>query len=270
MCRPTYFDVSYEINPWMDAGAGVDTARAVAQWEALRRVYDRLGHEVLLVEPVPGLPDLVFAANGGLVVRGRAVAPRFAHPERQDETPVWRDWLAAHVDADVVVPDVAMEGEGDARVVRAAAGPGTDAVLLVAEGMRTVPASHPWLAEVTGLEVVPLTLVDERYYHLDTALAVLAPGTVAVHPPALAPASLALLRRRVATVLEVDAADAAVLGLNAVSDGRHVVLPEQATGFASTLREHGFEPVGVDLSELLRSGGGPKCCTLLLDHGLDG
>ena len=269
MCRPTYFDVSYEINPWMDASDPVDTARAVAQWDRLRETYERLGHEVLLVDPVDGLPDLVFAANGGLVVRGRAVAPRFAHPERQGETPVWRDWLAAHVDPDVVVPEHPMEGEGDARVVRAAGGPGTDPVLLVAEGMRTVAAAHDGLAAVTGLEVVPLTLVDARYYHLDTALAVLAPGTVAVHPPALAHASLDLLRERVTAVLEVDAADAAVLGLNAVSDGRHVVLPEQAHGFARTLRTHGFEPVGVDLSELLRSGGGPKCCTLLLDHGLD-
>ena len=162
-----------------------------------------------------------------------------------------------------------MEGEGDARVVPAAGGPGTGPLLLAADGTRTTPASHALLAAVTGLEVLAVTLPDPRYYHLDTALCVLAPGMVAVHPPALDPASLALLRRRVATVLEVDAADAAVLGLNAVSDGRHAVLPEQATGFASTLRAHGFEPVGVDLSELLRAGGGPKCCTLLLDHGLE-
>jgi len=57
-------------------------------------------------------------------------------------------------------------------------------------------------------------------------------------------------------------ADAAVLGLNAVSDGRHVVLPVQATGLAAALRDRGYEPIGVDLSELRKAGGGPKCCTL--------
>ena len=53
-----------------------------------------------------------------------------------------------------------------------------------------------------------------------------------------------------------------MLGLNAVSDGQHVVLPVQARSLAGQLRERGFEPIGVDMSEILKSGGGPKCCTL--------
>ena len=58
------------------------------------------------------------------------------------------------------------------------------------------------------------------------------------------------------------APDAEVLGLNAVSDGYHVFLADRATDLARQLRERGFEPVGVDLSELLKGGGGVKCCTL--------
>ena len=50
MCEPTHYTVSYEINPWMDAAAGADRDRAVAQWEALRAVYADLGHEVELVD----------------------------------------------------------------------------------------------------------------------------------------------------------------------------------------------------------------------------
>ena len=53
-----------------------------------------------------------------------------------------------------------------------------------------------------------------------------------------------------------------VLGLNAVSDGRNVVLPADATGFAEQLRDAGFRPIGIDLSELLKGGGSVKCCTL--------
>jgi hypothetical protein len=60
----------------------------------------------------------------------------------------------------------------------------------------------------------------------------------------------------------VGSADAYVLGLNVVSDGLHVVLPAAATGFAKQLGDVGFEPVGVDLSELLKGGGSVKCCTL--------
>ena len=57
-------------------------------------------------------------------------------------------------------------------------------------------------------------------------------------------------------------ADAAVLGLNAVSDGVNVVLPVQATALTAALRERGYRTIGVDLSELRKAGGGPKCCTL--------
>ena len=51
-------------------------------------------------------------------------------------------------------------------------------------------------------------------------------------------------------------------GLNAVSDGLNVVLPAAATGFAEQLADAGFEPIGVDLSELFKGGGSVKCCTL--------
>ena len=43
-----------------------------------------------------------------------------------------------------------------------------------------------------------------------------------------------------------------------------VVIAEKATGFEASLRERGYTPIGLDLSELLRGGGGVKCCTLEL------
>jgi N-dimethylarginine dimethylaminohydrolase len=110
--------------------------------------------------------------------------------------------------------------------------------------------------------VVSLELCDPRYYHLDTAVAVLDATTLAWLPEAFTPRSRAVLRERFPDAVVADPADAAVLGLNAVSDGRHVVLPAQASRLAARLRERGFVPVPVDLSELRKGGGGPKCCTL--------
>ena len=66
------------------------------------------------------------------------------------------------------------------------------------------------------------------------------------------------------TAIEVSAEDAQWLGLNSISDGRNVVIAEKATGFEASLRERGYTPIGLDLSELLRGGGGVKCCTLEL------
>ena len=52
--------------------------------------------------------------------------------------------------------------------------------------------------------------------------------------------------------------------VNGISDGRNVVLPLEATGLAKQLRSLGYEPVHVDISELRKAGGGPKCCTMEL------
>jgi N-dimethylarginine dimethylaminohydrolase len=58
--------------------------------------------------------------------------------------------------------------------------------------------------------------------------------------------------------------DASVLGLNSFSDGYNVVIASRAKNFERQLSERGFNPIGVDLSELLLGGGGVKCCTLEL------
>jgi N-dimethylarginine dimethylaminohydrolase len=257
MCRPEHFEVSYAINPWMRPGEPVDRERAIAQWEALRQAYLDLGHRVDLIDPVPGLPDMVYAANGATVVDGMVLGARFRHPQRQAEAAAHRDWFAA-AGFPVVEPEFVNEGEGDLLVV----GRGADGVVLAGHGFRTDPRGHAEVAAVFGREVVPLELVDPCFYHLDTAVAVLDDAHIAWLPSAFTPASQEVLRTRFPDAIVAGPADAAVLGLNAVSDGRHVVLPAQATGLAAAFAERGYTPVPVDLSELLKGGGGPKCCTL--------
>ena len=46
MCRPDFYEIAYEINPWMDVTRAADRARAVAQWEELYRTYLEWGHTV--------------------------------------------------------------------------------------------------------------------------------------------------------------------------------------------------------------------------------
>jgi N-dimethylarginine dimethylaminohydrolase len=260
LCPPDHFAVSYAINPWMDPSRPIDVALARRQWDRLREVYLELGHTVHVIEPRPDLPDMVFAANGGLVIGGRALSARFAYPQRAAEAPAYLEWLRDHGLRSVTEAAQVNEGEGDFLVV--SAGDGHERLVLAGAGFRTSPAAHDEVQELFGLPVVSLRLTDPRYYHLDTALAVLDERTVAYYPGAFSAGSREVLRRLFPDAVLAGAADAAVLGLNAVSDGRHVVLAERAAGLAAELRDRGFSPVGVDLSELLKAGGGAKCCTL--------
>ncbi|MGH1561648.1 dimethylargininase [Mumia sp. DW29H23] len=254
MCRPEHFDVTYAINPWMDPSKPVDTALAVAQWEMLRSVYESLGHRVDLIHPVEGLPDMVYAANGGVVYDGKAIAASFAFPERQPEGPAYHAWFDAAGFDPAVQATTQNEGEGDFLVV--------GRLILAGTGFRTSVAAHHEVREFFGAPVISLELVDPRFYHLDTALAALDDRTIAYYPPAFSAASNAILRQLFPDAIIATDADAEVLGLNAVSDGANVVLTDKAVHLHERLRERGFHPIGVDLSELLKGGGSVKCCTL--------
>ena len=256
MCPPSHFAVTYAINPWMRPDQPVDVGRAMRQWEQLRQVYLDLGHTVRIIDPVPGLPDMVFAANGATVVGGTVLGVKFRHPERAAEAVAYLDWFPANGFTKVRKPRLVNEGEGDIVC--------TGRVLFAGSGFRTDPAAPAELEATFGMPVIGVHLVDPRFYHLDTAMCVLDADTAAYYPAAFDDAGRKALAAHFSELIEATDADAEVLGLNAVSDGRHVVLPAQATDLAAQLTARGFEPVGVDLSELRKAGGGPKCCTLEL------
>ena len=255
MCRPEFFSVVYRINPWMDPHLPTDTALAVRQWETLYQTYLDLGFDVQLVDPIKGLPDMVYAANGGFVLDGIAYGASFTHPERQAEGPAYMDWFR-DAGFDVRAPQNINEGEGDFLLV--------GDVILAGTGFRSATDSHLELGEIFGRPVITLELVNPSFYHLDTAIAVLDDSNIAYLPSAFSKASLEILQKRYPDAIQVGEVDAAVLGLNSFSDGYNVVIAAKATDFESQLRARGYNPIGVDLSELLLGGGGVKCCTLEL------
>ncbi|GAA1017164.1 amidinotransferase [Acrocarpospora pleiomorpha] len=253
MCRPEFFGVTYRINPWMDPTLGASAATAVRQWEALKSAYESLGHQVSAIDPIDGLPDMVFAANGALVVDGKVYGARFAHPERAAEGPAYLEWFAQR---GYPVREAAFtnEGEGDFLTL--------DEVILAGTGFRTDIAAHMEAQEFLGRPVITLRLVDPRFYHLDTALFALGDGNVAYYPGAFSEGSLTVLRRLFPDAVIAGEADALVLGLNAVSDGKNIVINAEAAGLCHTLTRQGYQVVPVELTELRKAGGGPKCCTL--------
>lgn len=254
MCPPTHFAIQYAINPWMDLGNPVDPALALRQWTNLRDAYERLGHDVGLLPPAAGLPDLVFTANAGFVLGDTVLLARFRHPERDGETPVIRRWFEEQGYTDIRQAAAAFEGEGDVFLARDC--------LVAAFGPRTSRDAHDELAATFDLPVVSLEIADPRYYHLDTAMAVLTDDLIAWYPPALTEASQRVVADLFPRNIVVSQADAEVLGVNVVSDGRHVFVDRRTTHLPDQLREHGLEPVLLDLSEFNKSGGGIKCCTL--------
>jgi N-dimethylarginine dimethylaminohydrolase len=254
MCPPTHFAVRYRINPWMHPDRPVDTRRAIRQWQHLYGTLRALGHDITLIDPHPALPDMVFAANGGIVIGDRALVPRFRFVQRADESDRFRSAFAAAGIGEIRVARFLNEGEGDFRVVGGR--------ILAGTGLRSEPDAVAEVADYFGLPVVRRTLVDPRLYHLDTALAVLDDDTVVYWPDAFDATSRAALAQLYPDAVLAGEADALSLALNVVSDGDTAIVAPGHDRLTDQIRERGFRVVTVATDELRKAGGGAKCCVL--------
>lgn len=253
LCPPSHFEVSYAINPWMDTSAPVDTTLALRQWQDLCEALTAYGHTVHALDAEPGLPDMVYAANGAFMVDGTVYGARFRYPQRQPEAASHEKWFRA-AGWRFVAPTETNEGEGDFAYVP---GPG---LILAGYGYRTDPRAHAEAGEALGRPVISLKLVDDRFYHLDTALSVLDDHTITYMPHAFSASSRKMLRQLFPGAVIADEADGLAFGLNLVSDGTNVFVNAEARGMAAKLTERGYNVVPVDLSELKKGGGSVKCC----------
>ncbi|MEU5908004.1 dimethylargininase [Micromonospora sp. NPDC047527] len=261
MCSPEHFAVEYAINPWMDVTTPVDRDLAVKQWDRLRETLVGLGHDVHVLTAEPGLPDMVYAANGAFMVDGSVYGARFKHEQRAAEAAVHHAFYESQ-GWRFIAPSETNEGEGDFAYVPEAHG----GLVLAGHGFRTEIPAHAEAQEALGRPVVSLRLIDPRFYHLDVALAAIDDSNIVYFPGAFSAASQRVLTQLFPEAVIADDEDAMAFGLNLVSDGANVVLNSEATRLAGKLKAAGYHPVPVDLAELKKGGGSVKCCIAELRH----
>lgn len=262
MCSPEYFGVQYAINPWMDLEAdGIDSHKARREWDALHRALSERA-DVYVLKPEPGMPDMVFTANAGLLVNGTFVLTRFKHKERRPEEPVFRKWFNQYAGEVVLLPErIAFEGEGDA--LRQ---PGRDWIW-AGYGPRTDYEAHHFLQETLNRPVLSLHLVDPHFYHLDTCFCPLPGGRAMYYPGAFDEASLKKIEDRIAPErrIPVSRDDAERFACNAVRLHDTLFVNDASPELRRRLESQGCDVVICPVDEFLKAGGANKCLTLVLD-----
>lgn len=258
MCRPTFFDVVYEINPWMDVANRPDNGLALKQWESLKQTYLDLGAAVEEVEPLPDAPDMVFTANAGLVYENKFIPSRFKFKERQGEEPAFIEWFKGHGYEVLDLPaSMTFEGEAD-RILR-------HGKILVANGFRTDEVVAYEVGKMLGVDILRLKLVDPKFYHLDTCLAYFEEGdTVLYYPGAFDEESREKIKKEFPRVIEADAEEAGKYVCNSINVGMTVVMNQGCPKVQAEFEKCGYKIVTLDMSEFLKSGGSIKCLTLKL------
>jgi N-dimethylarginine dimethylaminohydrolase len=258
MCPPDFYGIEYEINPWMNRQVASDSAESHRQWRALHDTLRELGVRIERVDPVPGLPDLVFTANAGLVFHRTFISSRFRFGVRQGETPHFDRWAREHGFSVITLPvGFHFEGAGDALFC--------GETLFAGYRFRSDARSHQWIGEALGVQVLPLELVDPRFYHLDTCFCPLGPEAAIYHPGAFDDYGRSVLQDRIPRLIEASAEEAVTFSCNAVVVGSTVIMNEETPKLARSLREAGYAVRPLRLTEFIKAGGSAKCLTLRLD-----
>lgn len=250
LCRPTFYGIDYQINPWMDVNNAADKDKAINQWNSLVAKIEELGAKIHLVEPVAGLPDMVFTANAGLILKNKdIILSKFAHPERSGEEDYFDRWFSQN-GYKVIRSEKTYEGAGDSLYL--------GNFLIGGYGFRTDPEIY------LNLTNFVVRLVNPYFYHLDTCFCPLEGMDYMIFPGAFDQLSLEMIRGLGATELAVPEDEAKFFACNSVRVGRNVILPAGCPETMLLLEKHGYTPHPLEMSEFIKSGGACKCLTLAI------
>lgn len=261
MRSPEGFAVNYEINPWMQHQIGhVSSPLATEQWQMLHDKLARLA-EIRKMPADPAWPDLVFTANAGLPLPGlkTIILSNFRHRQRQGETSINRAWFKSQGWRCIELPATAIfEGAGDALF-------DSEGRLWLGAGPRSNEMTLDSLAQHLSTPIYALTLVDPRYYHLDTCFCPL-PGSYALYlPESFDQPSRNLLSDHFGSrLIALTPEEGEDFCANAVCLERVITMNKVSTRLKSLLEHRDFQVQETPLSEFMKSGGSAKCLTLNL------
>jgi N-dimethylarginine dimethylaminohydrolase len=258
MCPPSYYGIQYEINPWMSRARQSDPQRAQEQWSRLRRILsEQLSIEIHLVDPKPGLPDMVFTANAGFVWKNKFIVSNFRYEVRRGEAPHFEAWFRDRgYEILHLPPQHYFEGEGDLLKC--------GELWCAGYHIRSDVLAHQKVAEIMEKEILSLELTNHWFYHLDTCFCPLAEGQALYYPPAFDPYARTVLETHIPHLVPVATEEAARFACNAIVADRNIVMNDGCPGVRASLEALGFEVFETPLDEFIKAGGSAKCLALMV------
>src|SRR5437879_13159830 len=174
LCPPTHFAVRDGKNPYTKNAGPVEREKAQRQWQALHGALESAGLKVETIKPVEDFEDMVFAANQVFVGRhekiGKFIVPsKMRSASRQREVPFYVQWFRSQ-GYKIIELDLTgdyLEGQGDLIWHP------DRSKIWAGYGFRSTRGAIEELSvgmKDLGFHVVPLQLVEEYCYPLDTCL----------------------------------------------------------------------------------------------------
>lgn len=256
VCPPDYYQIEYEINPWMHKENKVDYRRVEEEFEALVAIYKKLGLNVLSIDPQAGLPDMVYAANFGFVIDDIFVRSNFRYPQRRKEAYFAEEFFKnKKFKVEKLPENIFFEGQGDMFF--------RDGKFFCGYGKRTMKEAIPYLEKLFGEKFITLEVNDPYYYHMDTCFAPLGGGKAVIKPSSFSKEDVFKIKKNFKKVIEVDDGDNPFYCCNVVAVGDTLVLGKGiGKDIKKTFGKEGFDIIETPMAEFLKGGGAVKCLTL--------
>lgn len=260
MCPPDYYGVEYEINPWMNRQRQTNPWLAQDQWQKLYRLLSvQLGVGIELIEPRPGLPDMVFTANGGIVWQDSFIVSNFRHEQRRPESHAHEAWFSNRgYEIHHLPKDCFFEGEGDLLKC--------GGLLFAGYRIRTDIRSHQKVSQILDQEILSLELVNDWFYHLDTCFCPLREGQALYYPKAFDSYAETVLANHIPELIPVAPGDAERFACNAIVLRNQIVMNAGCQSTREQLEGLGYQVFETPLDEFIKAGGSAKCLVLNLDQ----
>lgn len=257
VCEPTYMKIEEVINTVQKRYAedNIDVTKALKQHKAFTDTLKQQGIEVISLPAKSEFPEQVFTRDIGFTIGTRVFISEMASPIRQGEENVLREWVGTKGIPFQKMTAGSIEG-GDVVV--------DGNRVFVGVSHRTNHDAINFLEkQLPGYDVIRVPF-DASCLHLDCVFTIVSPTHALIYPDALSQEARNILKKHY-TLMAVEKEEQFAMGTNvlAIGDGKIISLPQNNL-VNDKLKANGFDVIEIDFSEIIKSGGSFRCCTMPL------
>lgn len=237
---------------------GIDVEKAIQQHNEFVETLRKFDIEVFLLPYHRKFPEQVFTRDIGFTLGETIFVADMANSIRSGEEDILKQWLEDENISYYNIMGLQIEG-GDVIIDRD--------TIFIGLSNRTKKDAIDHLSDLLNkqFKIIPIDF-PKKYLHLDCVFNIVSPETAIIYPEALTEEYIKMLSKRY-ELIEVTEEEQFTLGTNVLSIGNKKILSLPVNkGVNKQLRQRGFDVIEIDISEIIKSGGSFRCCTLPIER----
>jgi N-dimethylarginine dimethylaminohydrolase len=254
LCQPKFMAIDEVINDVQKKyeDENINVGLAMKQHKEFEKLLKEHGVEVIKLPSSEKFPEQVFTRDIGFTVGEDVFVAEMASDIRKGEEEALEEWLD---DEDIMFQTTTNRVEGGDVIV-------DRGTLFVGISSRTsIEAAEKLKDDLPDYTIIPVPF-DEMYLHLDCVFNILSPEVGLIFKKAFDPRIVDMFSTTY-KLIEVSEEEQFTMGTNVLSIGdKKVFSLPQNKNVNAQIRAHGFEVIEVDFSEIIKSGGSFRCCSM--------